>query len=60
MIVYIQAFLLILFGGILVEAGIGITSIFFWLLISTVIGILLTFDPIILEVADDSDESEKP
>jgi len=59
-IVYIQAFLLILFGGILVEAGIGITSIFFWLLISTVIGILLTFDPIILEVADDSDESEKP
>lgn len=52
MVVYIHSLLLMLFGAILVEAGIRITTVYFWLLVVIVFGILLTYDMLIVGPED--------
>jgi len=51
-VVYIHSLLLMLFGAILVEAGIRITTVYFWLLVVIVFGILLTYDMLIVGPED--------
>lgn len=54
---YIQSFLFIMFGAILNEAGVRITTVYFWLLVSIILGILLTID-IVIPGDDPEDENE--
>jgi hypothetical protein len=42
--IYVHTVLLMLFGAVIVEAGIKIESAYFWLLIVIVCGIILTYD----------------
>ena len=59
MAVYIHSTLLMLFGAVLVEAGIKITSIYFWLLVVILFGILLTYDMITRDVENNEDDGNK-
>lgn len=54
---YIQSFLFIMFGAILNESGVRITTVYFWLLVSIILGILLTID-IVIPGDDPEDENE--
>lgn len=46
MAIYFHSVFLIAFGAVLNEAGVGVTSLYFWLLVVIVFGILLTYDMI--------------
>jgi fatty acid desaturase len=56
--IYAHTTLLILLGAILVESGIRITTIYFWLIVVIIFGILLTYD-IITHEPDEDKEKEK-
>jgi hypothetical protein len=47
MLVYLHSLLLIVFGAVLNEAGVKITSLYFWILVLIIFGILLTYDMIL-------------
>ena len=46
-----------MFGAILNESGVRITTVYFWLLVSIILGILLTID-IVIPGDDPEDENE--
>jgi len=61
--VYLHTILLILFGAVLIESGVRLISIHFWLIVSIVFGILLTYDIItnetdILEKKDEKKDEK--
>jgi len=57
--VYFHTLFLILFGAVLVESSIHILSINFWLLVSILFGVILTFDIITHENENEEDKDEK-
>jgi len=61
MAVYLHTILLIILGATLVESGIKLISIQFWLIVIIILGIVLTYDLMIHEpYVSDEDEDKKP
>lgn len=59
--VYIHTFLLIILGATLVESGIKLISIQFWLIVVIILGIILTYDLMtsVPDPEDDEDNNKK-
>lgn len=59
MAVYTHTALLILLGAVLAESGIRITTIYFWLIVAIIFGILLTYDIITHEQDENKEEKDE-
>lgn len=59
MVVYLHTLLLIILGATLVESGIKLISIQFWLLVSIIIGIVLTYDIMTNPPDEDNNKNEQ-
>ncbi len=59
MFVYLHTILLIILGATLVESGIRLISIQFWLIVAIILGIVLTYDLMTTEQINDEDDKLK-